>query len=786
MTIRTTRVTKRVIAAVATAALGATLLALPTSPASATPTVSVYRTEGADRYLTSNALAFKNAAGATNEAIFVLASGESFADGLAASSMAGALNATLMLTPQASLPDSVITMMRSLSSTAVSPTVVIVGGEAAVSAKVAETLKAIGFTVNRVQGADRYATANAAAAQTKLSNTNIGLFAGKRTAFLTSGTGFADAVSASGFAFENKHPIFLTNGTTLSAETAAAMVAAGVQQVIILGGTAVVSDAVKASVEAVSGVINSLRIGGADRYETATLFATAIGAVDPTFLQTILLVDGKSFPDALAASQLASVKNASIIPVTDPLPAVVSQFIAANKGTIQSIETVGGLNAVPASVVTAAKNAATIAQPTAAIAATDGSAVVNVTFTAPLNAAAATTTTSYSRTTPAGVTTNPTVTYAYSVTTGVSKATLTFAGAVAPGDTIRVIGNVISHATVPGLTVATALTAVVADVSVPSAEIVAYKGTVGGEKVWVTFSPNTDTASFACADLVHQPAAILGAVATFNTPTRVAASQTFTCDIATNAVAAGDAVVLPKNKINSSATTPISNAAVSATASNDITPPLLESVTYSTSAVGGVSAVQTINSPANGGIDILARAGTAVAGKAGNSWKLAVTVDGGASSVTVTSATKTVTVNVAVADQAFAVTNLLNGNAAFSALFIANVSTSDAMTGQVVEAAHAFTGGTDKMTTVATFSEPLKTALAANFTSSVTGALAIKAAATTNNGLLTRVITLEQQTGATIVSGVATLTVDINITDRNGVAVVVNAAATNVVAMTAS
>jgi hypothetical protein len=638
-----------------------------------------------------------------------------------------------------------------------------------------------------VQGADRYATANAAAAQTKASAGTIGSFAGKRTAFLTSGIGFADAVSASGWAFENKHPIFLTDGTTLSAETAAAMVAAGVQQVIILGGTAVVSDGVKASVEAVSGVINSLRIGGADRYETATLFATTIGAVDANFLETIILVDGKNFPDALAASQRASVKNAAIIPVTDPLPAVVSQFIAANKGTIQYIEVIGGVNAVPASVVTAAKNAATIAQPTAVISANDGSTVVTVNFSAPLNTGAATTQTNYSRTTAAGVITNPTVTYAYSATTGVSKATLTFAGAVAPGDTIRVVGSVITHATVAGLTVAAAQTAVVADVSVPSAGIVAYKGaTAATEKVWITFSPNTDLNTFACSELLHQPVAIMGNVATFSNETRVATSQTYTCDIATNAVAAGDAVVLPKNKIDSLATTPIKNVAVSATASNDITPPLLESVTYSTSAVGGASA-SVLTTAGTGKVQIVARAGTAAAGKAGNLWSM-TTAQAGAAAVAVNSTTKVVTVSVdatAGGMLASTVANTMNANAAFSALFLANVTTPGIMDNTDL-ATVALTAGTDKMTTVATFSEPLKTALAAHFTSSVTGALAIKAAATTNNGLLTRVITLEQQTGATIVSGVATLTVDANILDRNGVAVVVNAAATNVVAMTAS
>jgi putative cell wall-binding protein len=781
LTIRTLRVTKRVVAAVATAALGATLLALPTSPVSATATVtSTSRLDGPTRYETTNKVAVaSNQKGTGLQNIYVLANGDSFADGLTAASLGGSLTASVLLTPQAALPSSVLATITSMSvNVTTAKFVVIVGGEAAVSAGIAEQLTALGYTVSRVKGETRYGTANAVAASTKInSGGSIGLFGGYRTAFLASGTNFPDALAVSGWAFSKQHPIFLTDGTTLSAETEAAMVAAGVQQVFILGGTAAVSDSVKASVEAVTGVIVTTRIGGETRYETATLVAAAIGAQFPNYLKSLIFVDGTNFPDALGAAQRSHATSASIILVTSPLPTVVSEFIAANKATIATIETIGGTEAVAASTVAEGSAAATIAQPTATIEALDGSTKVTVTFSEQLNEASAETVSSYTRTTSAGVITNPSgPVYTFDAATSVSKVVLTFA-ALTPGDTIRVVGNVIAHATVPSLTVATASTTVEADVSVPSATLTAYPGAEGtSDKVWVTFSANTDLTSFDGTDLAHSPIAIGATAGSFDGCAQLGTTQTIICDIADPGgfgypVAAGDSVAIAAGKITSKASTPVANVAYSATVTADTTGPVLQSAKYSSSAVGGAQASNLITSTGGGEVAITARAGTAVAGKAGNGWTLTFTSNSGPTAVTVNSATKVVAVSAddggMAPETASSVAIALGGNAAFSALFIATVDTSGPIATSSVAAA-PFAGGADLLSIVATFSEPLSAASAGNFSSTVTGTIALPTVAATDDGRLTGVLTLTLPTNATVTNGVSTLTAAIGVKDRNG------------------
>jgi putative cell wall-binding protein len=96
------------------AALIASVLALVASPAGATagPTATV-RKSGADRYLTAAAAADD---GNDTETHFVLASGESFADGLSASALAGALSGTLLLTPGAALSETTLTKMTKMTA----------------------------------------------------------------------------------------------------------------------------------------------------------------------------------------------------------------------------------------------------------------------------------------------------------------------------------------------------------------------------------------------------------------------------------------------------------------------------------------------------------------------------------------------------------------------------------------------------------------------------------------------------------------------------------------------
>ena len=121
----------------------------------ATPTVTVERLEGADRYETSAAVAMARCNG-----VPVLASGESYADALTATGLANYFHTVLLLVPPDTLHPAVKAALdHCLPEGSTDPQLTIVGGTAAVSTNVERELMERGYDVSRVAGADRYETA---------------------------------------------------------------------------------------------------------------------------------------------------------------------------------------------------------------------------------------------------------------------------------------------------------------------------------------------------------------------------------------------------------------------------------------------------------------------------------------------------------------------------------------------------------------------------------------------------------------------------------------------------
>ena len=772
MSIHTKRTTKRSFAAVIAAALIASVLALVASPAGATAAVAATtRKSGTDRYATAAAAADDSN---TTETNFVLASGESFADGLSASGLAGALVGTLLLTQGDSLNSTTLTKMSKMTKgngANVVERVWVVGGTAAISTAVTNTLTAAGYTVVRVSGADRYATADAVAAQMKLQGT-IGTLSGYKTCMLASGTSWADAAAASGFAYAKVTPIFLT-AATLSAGTSAAMKAAGCQQVYVLGGTSAVSASAATDALAVSTVVVAPRLSGADRYATATAMATKFATVDTAFRDSAVLVSGTDFPDALAASQYASQTTSVILPVTSPMPAAITTWLAGKQAYMATIATVGGLSAVSAALVTSAKTSSTISKPTCVITASDGVATYLVTWTSTATmtdgtgSGGAEVLTSYVRTSvSAAVGTAASAVYTYTAATGVNKTTGAFTGANAPGDIIQVVANSVAG---PSSTtnVGCSMT-VAAAVAAPTAVIWAHASAASTDTVYIDFSTTTDLTTFANADITHQPADVSLTAATIQGCAQIGATYTFLCDNSAQTISAGDTITIAALSVNAvtSATVKPKIAVTTGTVVTDITLPKPLSATYAYSAVGGVLATLTINS-GTGDIAHTARAGTAAAGKAGNLYSVTVTETPGAGSTcTYTAATKTINVgyggNVA-GNTAILMASTCNTNAGYTALFVASVAAAAVLDADVDIADASLAGGLDNLTTTVTMSEELEKAAAAQFTiSGITCVEAIKVVAATNNGNLTGVIQITCTTNGVIVAGVNTVTVAAN------------------------
>jgi len=244
------------------------------------------RLYGASRYETAIKVSQRYAPGVP--AVYV-ATGTNFPDALSAAAAAAYVGGPLLLTTPTSLPAAVKTEIQRLNPAKI----FVIGGTGAVSASVATQLNSIA-PVTRYGGADRYATG--------LQIVN-GMFSSSTTAILATGRSFPDALAATGVAGKLNAPVILIDGvkSSLTSATLSTLNSLGVDDVILAGGTGVVSSSIATQLRNKGYTVT--RYGGADRYATAALLNNAYfpyGSTDTMFLAT-----GTNFPDALAGAALA-------------------------------------------------------------------------------------------------------------------------------------------------------------------------------------------------------------------------------------------------------------------------------------------------------------------------------------------------------------------------------------------------------------------------------------------------------------------------------------------------
>ena len=159
------------------------------------------RLGGADRYETSVLIArevgIPEAFCNRNKRTVLLATGTEFADALAAAPVAAVGPHPLLLTEPDALPPKVRSYLRNSSDYGWVHNVVVVGGENAVSARVARDIAGMGLRVVRVGGADRYETAVRLAEHAVFAAASPpGRCLGNRRVGVADGTRFADALVA--------------------------------------------------------------------------------------------------------------------------------------------------------------------------------------------------------------------------------------------------------------------------------------------------------------------------------------------------------------------------------------------------------------------------------------------------------------------------------------------------------------------------------------------------------------------------------------------------------------
>ncbi len=246
------------------------------------------RLSGDDRYATAVAV---SARGWPASDHVILAGGENFPDALAATALAGLKNAPVLLTAKEALNSRTLAEIKRLQA----KTIWLIGGTGVISQAIEDQLKK-DYTVTRLYGNDRYGTALKIGEQLREEKS-------PDTAILSTGLNYPDALSIAPFAGKSAYPILFSGQGDLNGQTKEALVAWGIKNVYILGGSGVIPAGVEDTLKGLG--IKVTRLAGNDRYETS--LAIVKHFADPAAPYTkAALATGLNFPDALAGGALAA------------------------------------------------------------------------------------------------------------------------------------------------------------------------------------------------------------------------------------------------------------------------------------------------------------------------------------------------------------------------------------------------------------------------------------------------------------------------------------------------
>jgi len=198
----------------------------------------------------------------------------------------------------------------------------------------------VGSRIGRLAGDNRLFTAAAVSRQAFRD--------GAETVVLAAAGAFPDALSGTPLAVDRDAPLLLTEQQALSPVAAREIERLEAEEVLVLGGENAVGQQVLTDLEALG--VRSVRIGGANRFDTSRLVAEELDANAPS----VIVASGEGFADALAAGPLAGVLRQPILLVQrDAMP---PETVEALRG-ITAVRIAGGTSAVSSGVEQAVRDA---------------------------------------------------------------------------------------------------------------------------------------------------------------------------------------------------------------------------------------------------------------------------------------------------------------------------------------------------------------------------------------------------------------------------------------------
>lgn len=310
--------------------------------------IPAQRLSGANRYETAAAISRQGWQTAEN---VILASGEDFPDALVATALAGVKDAPVLLTAKDKLSPETFKDIQRLQP----KNIYLLGGAAVISAGIEGQLKA-NYTVRRLAGANRYETAvqlgellqshKASTGSGRSGTATSGIGKYPHTAILATGLNYPDSLSIAPFAGQYGIPILFTGKDTLNEQTAKALKDWGIQNVILVGGTGVISESVESNLKELK--LDVTRLSGEDRYLTSLKIAQYFEGAGAAYTQAAIAT-GESYPDALAGAALAAKADMPLLLVKKSgVSPEIRNYLQGKQ--LNKLFVYGGRGAVPDSV----------------------------------------------------------------------------------------------------------------------------------------------------------------------------------------------------------------------------------------------------------------------------------------------------------------------------------------------------------------------------------------------------------------------------------------------------